>query len=279
MADRELNAPNEGNAPGPWLVIKAMNLAFERRDEHPVLTMVIRKSHHIGCLAAYMKRATDRGLFMILTCSDPGVQTVAPYGGIAPLYSPNPVAVGIPTEEEPVIIDISMSCTANGHVMQTKKAGKHLPGPWLMDNRGEATDDPASLYSDPPGSILPLGETDLGYKGFALGLMIEALTSALGGHGRKDEPDHWGASIFLQLIDPEAFGGRDSFVRETQWVAEACRKTPTKPGVPPVRLPGERALRTRAEQVKTGISLPPAILPELKKWSESLGVPLPTPLD
>jgi LDH2 family malate/lactate/ureidoglycolate dehydrogenase len=36
--------------PGPWLTLKAMELAFERINEHPVVTIAIQKSHHIACL-------------------------------------------------------------------------------------------------------------------------------------------------------------------------------------------------------------------------------------
>jgi L-lactate dehydrogenase len=123
-----------------------------------------------------------------------------------------------------------------------------------------------------------LGGQDLGYKGFALGLIIESLTSALGGFGRSREPDRWGAGVFLQVIDPEAYGGRARFERETTWLAEASRNSPVKPGDPPVRLPGERALRLRREQLQKGVLLYPTILPGLKKWSEKLGVPFPQPL-
>src|SRR5690606_12456527 len=94
-----------GYLPGPWLVTQALNTAFERINEHPVVTVVIRRSHHIACLAAYPKLATDRGLFMLLTCSDPHTATVAPYGGLRPLYTPNPLAAGIPTQDEPIILD------------------------------------------------------------------------------------------------------------------------------------------------------------------------------
>src|SRR5438128_1906500 len=41
--------------PGPWLVVKAIDLACERIREHPVVTVAIRHSHHIACLAAYPK--------------------------------------------------------------------------------------------------------------------------------------------------------------------------------------------------------------------------------
>ncbi|MAS37551.1 MAG: lactate dehydrogenase [Anaerolineaceae bacterium] len=264
--------------PGPWLTVQAMELAFERVKQYPVVSVAIRRSHHIGCLAAYPMRATDQGLFLLLTCSDPNNKGVAPYGGTRPLYTPNPLAAGIPTNGMPIIIDISMSTTANGYVARYSKEGKSLPGPWLLDHEGNVTDDPAAVSTDPPGSIMPLGGADLGYKGFALGLLIETLTSALAGHGRSQEPDQWGASVFLQVIDPDAFGGREAFLRETEWLAEACRTNPTKPGNPPVRLPGERGLKLRAEQLERGVTLYPTIMPTIAPYAEKLGVALPEPV-
>ena len=46
--------------PGPWLVRQAITAAQVRLAQHPVVTVVIRKSHHIGCLQAYLKPVTDR---------------------------------------------------------------------------------------------------------------------------------------------------------------------------------------------------------------------------
>jgi LDH2 family malate/lactate/ureidoglycolate dehydrogenase len=84
--------------------------------------------------------------------------------------------------------------------------------------------------------------------------------------------------VFLQVIDPEAFGGREYFMRETEWLANACRSSPTKPGEPPVRLPGERALQLKKEQLEKGVSLYPTITPALKRWAEKYNVPFPKPL-
>ncbi len=267
-----------GYLPGPWLMRQAMDVAFERIQTHPVVTIVIRRSHHIACLATYPKHATDKGLLMLLTCSDPNTASVAPYGGIKPIYTPNPVAAGIPTGGEPIILDISLSCTANGVVARAQNEGKRLPYGWLLDASGHLTRDPTVLSADPPGSILPLGGQDLGYKGFALGLLVEALSASLGGHGRADHPPHWGASIFMQIINPDAFGGLDAFIRESEWLADACRANPVKPGDPQVRLPGSRALKLRAEQMQNGVALYPDILPALVPWAEKLQLSVPVPI-
>lgn len=261
--------------PGPWLVHQAIDQALDRIGEHPVVSIAIQRCHHIGCLATYPERATKRGLMMLLTCSDPINKTVAPFGGLRPVYSPNPIAAGIPTEADPIIFDISMSATANGLVARTRAEGKRLDRPWLMDAKGNPTDDPAEFYEEPPATILPLGGLDSGYKGFALGILVEAMTNALGGFGRAESPNNWGCSVFLQVIDPDAFGGKKHFLKEMQFLADACRESETRPGDPPVRLPGSRALHLKKKQQKEGLALYPGIVPKLRELSDRYGIAMP----
>lgn len=261
--------------PGPWLVHKAIDQALDRIEKYPAVTAAIRCSHHIGCLAAYPERATKRGLLMLLSCSDPRNATVAPFGGVDGVYSPNPIAAGIPTGKEPIIIDISASTTANGLVARTRKEGGQLPHPWLMDKTGKLTAEPSAMFADPPATILPLGGLDAGYKGFALGLLVEALTSGLAGYGRADQPEKWGASVFLQVINPEAFGGKAALKRQMDFLVEKSLASGLKPGGEPVRLPGYRALRMREEQRKNGVQLYPTIEPALRRVGERYGVGFP----
>lgn len=261
--------------PGPWLLHSAIDLALERVAKHKVFTVAIRRSSHIACLAAYLKRATDRGLVIIIACSDPSVVSVAPYGAVERVYTPNPLAFGWPTDGDPVLVDISASTTTNGMTDRLYRQGKTLDGAWLVDAQGNGSHDPAVLFNEPKGAILPLGGMDLGHKGFGLGLLVEALTAGLGGHGRKDKPTRWGASVFLQIMDPAAFGGQDAFVQETSWFAQRCRAATVAPGKPPVRLPGERALQRSAEQRHGGVALHPDIMPALRPWAEKLGVAMP----
>jgi LDH2 family malate/lactate/ureidoglycolate dehydrogenase len=264
--------------PGPWLVVRALDEMFRRAEKQPLVAATIRRSHHIGCLAAYLKRATDRGLMLILCCSDPSVASVAPHGGIGAVYTPNPIAAGYPTADGPVWIDISASTTTNGMVARLNRLGGKLPGPWLADEQGRPTDDPSVMAAGRSGAILPLGGAELGYKGFALGLLVEALTSGLGGFGRADGETHWGAAVFMLVMDPAAFGGSAAFERETGWLAKACRAAPARAGGEGVRLPGERARALRDEQLRDGVALHPEILPSLASWAERFGVPLPQPV-
>src|ERR1043166_1876676 len=59
IADRGSALTWDGNwLAGPGLVREALQLAFDRIADHPVVTIVIRRAGHIGCLAAYPRLAT-----------------------------------------------------------------------------------------------------------------------------------------------------------------------------------------------------------------------------
>lgn len=260
--------------PGPWLVTTALNHAVARAKQVGICSIAIRRSHHIACLAAYLKKVTDQGFMVLLTCSDPNVCSVAPFGGRKEVFTPNPFAAAWPTSGDPVILDVSMSVTTNALTKRLHTEGKRFPGVWALTAEGEPTDDPGALYTKPPGTLLPMGGVDHGHKGYALALLVEALTAGLTGHGRADPGEGWGATVFLQVMNPACFGGAAEFRRQTEHVAATCRATPPRPGFERVRLPGESGLRRRAEQTEKGVELHPSILPALGPWAEKLGVPI-----
>lgn len=264
--------------PGPWLVREAADLASASAVEHGMAAVAIRRSCHIGCLAAYLQRIAERGQMLIVTCSDPSVGSVAPFGGTQRVYTPNPLAAGWPSPGGPVMIDVSMSITTNAMTGRLRAEGRQFDHPWLLDADGRATRDPNAFFTDPPGSLLPLGGTEAGHKGYALGLLLEALTSALTGYGRADQPREWGASVLVLVIDPRHFGGVDAFVRETGWMANAVHANPPGPSGVPVRLPGERGLALRAEALLQGVALHPALPPMLAERGERTGIPMPSRL-
>ena len=264
---------------GIYLTWKALEEASKRVQNIPAVTFCIRNSHHIGCLAAYMPRMVEQELFCLLASSDPSGKMVAPYGGKEAVYTPNPIAAGIPAGRGgPIIIDISTSVTAAGVVNRHKARGKKLPAPWLLDKEGKPSDDPAIFGGNGSGTILPLGGLDAGYKGYALGLLVEALTSGLAGWGRTSGPTQWGANVFIQVWNPDFFSGKKAFQKEMGWLAEQCRNTSPRSGFDRVRVPGDRALELRSQMLQEGVVLDEGILPTLKPWAEKWNISLPLPL-
>ena len=245
---------------GAWLTLRAIEAAEEMAMTHGTGTVVIRRSFHIACLAAYLEDVARRGMVLLLQTSAPQSATVAPAGGTSAVLSPSPLAIGYPTDGQPVLIDISTSVTSNSLVRQLAREGRTLPHPWVIRDDGQATTDPRESEV-----ILPLGGLDAGHKGYAMGLMVEALTSGLAGKGRADETSFLGANVFVQVIDPEAFGGLDALGGVMGHVSELCRSARPIDPANPVRLPGEAALARKAGQLETGVTVDAAI------WEMHLG--------
>lgn len=260
---------------GLWLTERAIARASDMAREHGTGTVVIKHAHHIACLAAYLEAPARAGLLVTVQSSDPSGASVAPHGGITPIMTPNPIAVGIPTGSDPIMIDISSSITANGPSQRMMKEGRRAPGIWYVDSDGHGSTDPAVAFTEPKGALLPLGGLDAGHKGFGLGLMIEAMTGGLAGFGRADPPEGWGATVFVQVIDPEAFGGLKAFARQVDQLRDASHASRPRPGVERVRLPGEGGLARKARHLRDGLALHPAIMPALRPLAVERHVPLP----
>lgn len=264
--------------PGPWVVSRAIEQCIERVASRGIVCATIRRSQHIACLAAYCPRIVEAGYLALITCSTPNENTVCAHGGIEPVFSANPIAFVAPAPEYPILFDISMCITAGGYVSRAHREGNRLPGKFLKDSHGEITDDPSVFFADPPGSILPIGGESHGYKGYALSLMTEILSMALGGYGRANDSivdDGEANSVYIQMIDPAAFGPVEHFMQQAQAIKTLCENSHSKPGDDPVRVPGQRAWQRRQDQLENGVELYPTIMQDLKPWAEKLGVEMP----
>ena len=125
------------------------------------------------------------------------------------------------------------------------------------------------------GTLLPTGGPDHGQKGYGMALHVEAFTQGLAGYGRADAPKGTSAAVTIQVFDPAAFGGRDAFVKQTGWLANACRTNPPRPGIERVRLPGENGLAKKRLAMEEGVVLFPGIMESLEAHAGRLGVPMP----
>ena len=267
----------DGNyLPGLWLMEEAIRTAIARIGTHGVVSVALRKTHHIGCLAALVKQAADQGYVALIANSDPAGKRVAPYGGKEALFTPNPMAFGYPGATHPVLIDMCASITTTSMTRQKYAAGEQFDHPWLQDANGVPTTDPAVLeHSTPRGALQLIGGQEYGHKGFGLALMIEALSQGLSGHGRKDAPTRWGGNVFLQVLDPAFFAGDEAFAEQANHLADACRRNPPINPAQPVRVPGDQGARSHADALHNGVTLDTATLQNLRECARAFNVSSP----
>lgn len=257
---------------GVRLVAAAIDTAAAKARLYGIGAVSIKHTHHTACLQAYLERATRQGLMVMIASSDPASSTVAPFGGLDPVFGPDPIAVGIPTGGDPILIDMSSSITTNGMVARTVAEGGRLQGQWLQDNEGNLTDDPAVLSAQPPGALLLTGGHDHGHKGYGMALTVEALSQGLSGHGRNGGAKRWSASVFVQVFEPAAFAGTDQFIDQTDFLIDLCRGSRPRRDHSVVRLPGERALASKKSSLRDGLELRQDITAQLVALATKLGL-------
>lgn len=276
VADRGATFVWDGRLlPGAWLLRQALGVAADRVAQHGVVTGAIRNCHHTCALSAFMRPLTDRGLIVQLSVSNPAASRVAPYGGTAPLLTPNPVAAGFPTRGDPVLIDVSASITTTTMTQNLARAGGRYPEDWLLTADGRPTSDPKEL-TERGGSLMPLGGALKGHKGYGLALMVELLGQGLSGKGRANTPaGPIAQSAFLQVIDPAAFAGLAAFTEQAEHLAQACRANPPADPTHPVRVPGDSAAAKRRRGLAEGVPVADAVWTRLVALAEAAGVAVP----
>ncbi|WZO96966.1 Ldh family oxidoreductase [Isosphaeraceae bacterium EP7] len=236
-----------------------------------------RNCGHIGRLGEYAERAAESGIALIATVNNNGSgQRVAPPGGLEGRLGTNPLCVGIPTEDGPVVLDFGTSVAAEGKVRVYAINEAQTPDGWLFDSDGKPTNDPNVLYRAPFGTLRPMGG-DQAYKGFGLALVLDMLAGGLTG-GRvahEGAPPPRGNNVVFLALDPGLFAGRDALIEQATSLAHYVRGTPRAEGVEAILLPGDPERIVLERRLAEGIPIAPAHWARLAELALQLGVTPP----
>ena len=250
---------------------KAIRVGIEIAREQRTACVITRRCNHVGRLGAWVQIAADQGIIALATCNSPIYgHDVLPFGGRDGRLGTNPIAYAVPTSGEPIVADFSTSVAPEGKIRFCRNEGRPLPDGWILDANGQPTNDPNAFYGPPRGGILPLGGS-AGHKGFALGLLVEILGSALAGVGSQDK-DVFGNGVCFMVIDPAAFCPLDEFRRRLDETVAYMKSSRPAPGFDEVLVPGELEFRTLRKRQKDGIPIDDQTLAALRNQAERLRV-------
>ena len=250
----------------------AAELAIAKARLHTVGVVTAYHCNHVGRLGEYVEIAAQAGMLALATVNNHGQgRLLAPFGAKAGRLSPNPIAFGAPRPGDvPFIMDLTPSVVPEGKVRVKRNRGEPLPPGWVQDAEGRPTTDANALYAG--GSLLPLGGP-VGHKGFALALMVEILSGALGGAGvSRPNPERGGNGLFYAAINPESFLPREQFLSEMRVLADHVKSSPPVDGVAEVFLPGEPEFRTRAGRLRDGIEVEAETVRQIIETGREVGV-------
>lgn len=232
---------------GMVVMAKGMEMALEKAQRSGFAILGIRNTASpTGAIGYYAHHIARAGLIgWIFSGSSP---VVAPFGSKTPLFGTNPIAVGIPTTDAPVVLDMSTSSMAWYGIVQAMMAGETLPEHVAYDKAGNPATDPARALE---GAIRPFGGDFSGHKGFGLSLVVEILTGPLVGAAFCGIGEGgWGNLLFI--IDPALMANPDDFLEATSRLAQRVKAAEKLPGVDEIFLPGERGDRKAAQVLAAG---------------------------
>lgn len=252
---------NANNNNAMLVMNRAADIASEKAQQTGIAIVGV---NHIttssGALGYYAKKIAQKGLVGFVFAE--ARPTVAAHGSYEPIFGTNPIAIGVPSENDPLVMDMATSTMTNFGVIEAKTAGKLLPKDTGYDKEGNLTDDPAKILDG--GSLKTFGN---GHKGSGLALMVQLLAgplvgAAFMGIGANDNLN----GHLIMAIDPEVLGGLDAFKKSVSQAIEKLKATKKLPGVTEILVPSERGDKMTKKALESGeIEIDDNIYNELKK--------------
>jgi len=195
-----------------------------------------------GRSAYYVEMIAKADLIGIHTAGS--ARAVAPPGGRRPALGTNPIAFGMPSAQGPIVFDMGTSAFMGTELLYRERMGLPLPDGVAIDSEGQPTRDPTLARA---GALLPFG----GYKGFGLAFIVQAFGLLAGSAPDPDKDDGY---LFM-VFKPDLLADLDDFKHQLSELIDRIKGTPRQPGVNEIRMPGERALRSRERGFRDGIEI------------------------
>jgi LDH2 family malate/lactate/ureidoglycolate dehydrogenase len=259
------------NGMGQVVMTFAAKLAIEKAKTNGIGWVGTRMSNHAGAAAPYamMPLAHDM-IGMYLAVAE--INHMAPWGGLEALLGTNPVAIAIPTQDEPPIVhDIATTVASNGRISAAAETGTPLPEGWVVGADGKPITDSKRASE---GTLLPMSD----YKGYGLALVFALMGGALNGTpvgrdaGSTTRPPPSNTGQAIMALDIAKFGPPETFKRYVDKIAREMRGATPLPSFEHVRYPGEGGHAKDLAAGTNGIALRPAIHAALDKLAETLKI-------
>jgi len=242
-----LEVDGEGGL-GPVVAHAALDAICARARETGIAVAAIHSNNHIGMLALYAERVALAGQCLIALSTSEAL--VHPWGGRKAMLGTNPIAIGVPAEPAPFVLDMATSVVAMGKIHDYANRGQELDTGWALDHNGDPTTDAQAAKQ---GALAPFGDA----KGYALGLAFEVLVagltaSALGNEvtGTLDSTQPANKGDLFIVLD----GGNTSLPAVSGFL-EAIRSCPPADPARPVLVPGDRARIERQRSMNDGLKI------------------------
>ena len=255
--------------------LETTRVAIKKAKTNGLGCVVVRRCRHVGRLGAYPEIAAEKNLVGLAMSSSAGEgHWVCPWGGREGRLGTNPFAFAVPTGGNPFVLDFSTSRAPEGKIRLMLECENKLPNNWIVDGKGHASINPKDLYGPPQGAILPFGN-DQGYKGYALSLMVQIMSSLLGDPSWKKKGAEANANnMWFLAINISAFMPPSGFRNEMDKLISYVKSSALAYGFKKIFVPGEPEFLEMKKRKTGGIPIAGEAWKGIEKIARELKVKL-----
>ncbi len=263
---------------------KAMQIAIDKAKQCGTGWVSVRNSNHFGIAGYHAMMALENDMIGFAMTNASAL--VAPTFGKERMLGTNPIAMAVPTQNQPPFVaDFATTTAANGKLEILQRKNLQTPYGWVQDENGSKSNDAHILKNK--GALLPLGsDRDHGsHKGYALGSMVDILSGVLSGANYgpwvppfpayvampENQPGK-GIGHFLGAMRIDAFQPADEFKAHMDRWIERFRNTEAIDVNQPVLVPGDPEREMEKKRMKNGIPLLDVVVQDLEKVGKDFGL-------
>lgn len=259
------------NGMGHIAALKAMDIGMDIAGDLGIGIVYVQHSNHFGAAYEYCRIAAEKHFASLIFTNAP--QAVAPFGAAEPFFGTNPISIGFPHRDFPIIVDLSTSATARGKILKAKEENKEIPLGWAVDSQGQPTTDAAKAIN---GTLLSMA----GPKGYALAFAVEMFGAVLADAALSNEVGY----LYDDSLQPCNVGHCFIFISErgpffdtsidmrTAKLINALKNVQTAKGIDEILIPGEDRKIIREKRMVEGVPINQPLLEQLNLLANQVGV-------
>ncbi|SHF96336.1 3-dehydro-L-gulonate 2-dehydrogenase [Mariniphaga anaerophila] len=246
--------------PGPLNAVFCAERAIELARENGLGCVAIANTNHWMRGGTYGWLAAKKG-FAFIGWTNTEANMPA-WGAKESKLGNNPLVFAVPYGKEAIVLDFAMTQYSYGKMEATQLEGNSLSYPGGFNMNGNLTNQPGEILES--RRALPIGY----WKGAGLSLLLDILATVLSAglptcKLSKQEAEFSVSQVFIafSLDQINNFAAINKTI--TGIISDLKVSEPEKPGGE-IRFPGERVLKTKAENLKNGIPVNEKVWKEIR---------------
>ena len=240
----------DGNlGPGPLNATFATDRAIELAGANGISMVTLANTNHWMRGGTYGWQAARKGFVLIgwtNTCPN-----MPAWGAKDPRLGNNPLVIGVPYQNEAIVLDFAMTQFSYGKMESYKNEGKQLPYPAGFNEQSELTTDPGEILK----TWRPI---QVGYwKGAGLSLLLDIMATIFSGGLSTNQiktcnSEHSVSQVFI-VINLKNLKNYPSIANSINQIIEDLQKSQPENDTIKIRYPGENIVQIRNANLKNGI--------------------------